>query len=53
MTKQDELTIARTELAFNKGENKKLVAELILARKELAFQKMKRENGLQNLALQI
>ncbi|MEI6899872.1 MAG: PAS domain S-box protein, partial [Bacteroidota bacterium] len=56
MTKQDELTIARTELAFNKGENKKLVAELILARKELAFQKDEKgkraaELGIANIAL--
>jgi signal transduction histidine kinase/FixJ family two-component response regulator/HPt (histidine-containing phosphotransfer) domain-containing protein len=36
---QNELVIARKDLAFQKEEKDKLAAELIIARKELAFQK--------------
>ena len=35
---EDELTIARKELAFQIADNEKLAAELIIVRKELVFQ---------------
>ncbi len=52
----DELTIARQELNFQLGENKKLSAELVLARQELAFQdeekgKRAAELGIANIEL--
>jgi PAS domain S-box-containing protein len=52
----DKLTIARKELSFQKGCNRKLEVELALARKELVFQKEERgkraaELGIANLEL--
>jgi PAS domain S-box-containing protein len=52
----DELTIVRNELAFQKDENDKLIAELLLARNDLAFQKVEKgkraaELGIANIEL--
>ncbi len=52
----DEVTIVRAELAFQKEEYEKLLAELILARKELVFQKEEKvkraaELGIANIEL--
>ncbi|MEI9912049.1 MAG: ATP-binding protein [Bacteroidota bacterium] len=53
---EDELIIARKELAFQKEEKDKLATELIMARKELAFQKEEKgkraaELGIANIEL--
>ncbi len=53
---EDELIIVRKELAFQKEEKEKLIAELIIARKELAFQKEEKrkraaELGIANIEL--
>ena len=53
MSKSEEgaLIIARKELAFEKEENGKLVAELIIARKELAFQKEEKSKRAAELGI--
>jgi signal transduction histidine kinase len=53
---ENELTIAHKELAFQKEEIEKLIAELIIANKELAFQKEEKgkraaELGIANIEL--
>jgi len=55
-TDEDELIIARKELALQKEEKEKLTAELLIARKELAFQKEEKgkraaELGIANIEL--
>ena len=55
-SEEDELTIALAELAFQKEEKEKLVAELIIVREELAFQKEEQgkraeELGIANIEL--
>lgn len=47
----DELIIARKELAFQKEEKEKLVAELGTARKELTFQKEEKRKRAEELGI--
>ena len=48
---ENELTIARTELAFQKEENEKLAAELAIAQRDLAFQSEEKEKRAAELVI--
>ncbi|HMK27455.1 MAG TPA: ATP-binding protein [Chitinophagaceae bacterium] len=48
---EEELIVARNELAFQKEENKKLSSELVMARRELAFQKEERGKRAEELGI--
>jgi len=51
LSTEEELSIAQTELNFQKQEKEKLVAELVVARKELAFQKEEKEKRAAELVI--